>query len=226
MPDLWILAWAFGLGLMAAAPVVGPVNMIAIRRGLVMHWTRTMWVGIGSVAFETCEIALVMWGGSALLEYIDVDSIRHYVELPAAGIILLLGLFILRKAMVPSHRAKAAIRAERMRHWRTGVMGDFVTGAVLTFLNPATFFYWIGVGPTWLHKAGISAGSGGMWLGVAAASCGMALWFTFITVMVWLRPQKIGPTFFRLANGLCGGLLTIMGIVLGIIAIIKQTNIH
>ena len=65
-----------------------------------------------------------------------------------------------------------------------------------------------------------------MWLGVAAASCGMALWFALITAMVRIRPQKIGPTFFRLANGLCGGLLTIVGIVLGISAIVKQTNIH
>ncbi|MDY7009827.1 MAG: LysE family transporter [Planctomycetota bacterium] len=216
MPNIFVIVWAFGLGLMAAAPVIGPVNMIAIHRGLVMHWTRTMWVGIGSVAFETCEVALVMWGGSALLNYIDVDSIRHYVELPAAGIILLLGLFILRKAMAPSRRVKAAIRAERMRHWRTGFVGDFITGAVLTFVNPATFFYWIGVGPTWLHKADIAAGSGGMWFGVAAASCGMACWFAFITVMVWLRPQKIGPTFFRLANACCGGILTIMGIVLAV----------
>ena len=221
MPNILVIAWAFGLGLMAAAPVVGPVNMIAIRRGLVMHWTRTMWVGIGSISFETCEIALLMWGGSALLEYIDVDSIRHYVELPAAGIILMLGLFILRKAIVPSHRVKAAIRAERMRHWRTGVVGDFVTGAVLTFVNPATFFYWIGVGPTWVQKADVSPGSGGMWLGVAAASCGMVCWFTFITAMVRLRPQKIGPTFFRIANGLCGGLLTVMGIALAVIAIMR-----
>ncbi len=221
MPNIWFIVLAFGLGLMAAAPIVGPVNMIAIRRGLVMHWTRTMWVGIGSAAFETCEVALVMWGSSAILEHFDVNSLRHYVEIPAAAIITLLGLFILRKAIVPSHRVKAAIRAERMRHWRTGVGGDFVTGAILTFVNPATFFYWIGVGPTWLHKSGISAGSGGMWFGVAAVSCGMACWFAFITVMVWLRPQKIGPTFFRLANGLCGGLLTIMGIILGVKAIMQ-----
>ncbi len=177
MPDILVIASAFGLGLMAAAPIVGPVNMIAIRRGLVMHWTRTMWVGIGSVAFEACEVALVMWGSSAILDRVDpvnVNLIRHYVEIPAAGIIMLLGLFILRKAIIPSHRVKAAIRAERMRHWRTGVSGDFLTGAILTFVNPATFFYWIGVGPTWLHKSGISAGSGGMWFGVAAVSCGMA----------------------------------------------------
>lgn len=220
MPEILVLAWAFGLGLMAAAPVVGPVNMIAIRRGLVMHWTRTMWVGIGSVAFETCEVALVMWGGSTLMENINVDSLRHYVELPAACIILLLGLFIIRKAFVPSRRAKAAIRAERMRHWRTGVSGDFLTGAILTFINPATFLWWVGVGPAWLQGADVSAGSVGMWLGVAAVSCGMACWFAFITVLVRLRPQKIGPTFFRIANGLCGIAVTGMGIVLGIKAFI------
>ncbi len=220
MPSILVLAWAFGLGLMAAAPVVGPVNMIAIRRGLVMHWTRTMWVGIGSVAFETCEVVLVMWGGSTLLKYTDVDSIRQYVELPAACIILLLGLFILRKAVVPSRRVQAAIRAERMRHRRTGVGGDLLTGAILTFLNPATFLWWVGVGPAWLQGADVSAGSVGMWLGVAAVSCGMTCWFAFITVLVRLRPQKIGPTFFRIANGLCGVAVTVMGIALGVKALI------
>ena len=217
MPDFLVLLWAFGLGLMSAAPVIGPVNMIAIRRGLVLHWTRTMWVGIGSAVFETCEVALVMWGSGAILESsVDVNRIRHYVDLPAAAIILLLGLFILRKSMVSSRRVQAAIRAERMRHWRTGILGDIITGAILTFVNPATFFYWVGVGPAWLNKAGVTAGSGGMWVGIAAISLGMTCWFAFITMMVGFRPQKIGPRFFRLANIFCGGILTIMGIVLGI----------
>ncbi len=224
MPEIWILAWAFVLGLMAAAPVVGPVNMIAIRRGLVMHWTRTMWVGIGSVAFETFEVAAVMWGGGALMDYIDVDKIRLYVGLPAAGIIFLLGLLILRKAFVPSERIMVAIRAERLSHRRRGVVGDVFAGAGLTFLNPATFIWWIANAPAWLRTAEITPGSVPMWFGVAAASCGMACWFTFITVLVRLRPQKIGPRFFRVANGLCGLVVTIMGIVMAVSALAHNAN--
>ncbi|GAH83051.1 unnamed protein product, partial [marine sediment metagenome] len=119
MPSISILACAFGLGFIAAAPL-GPVNMVAIRRGLVVRWTRTIWVGFGSVAFETVEVALILWGGQRLIERIPVEFIQRYVSLPAAGIVLLVGLFLLRRAVVPPRRMLAAIRAERDTtppHW-------------------------------------------------------------------------------------------------------------
>jgi threonine/homoserine/homoserine lactone efflux protein len=54
-----VLSAAFLMGLAAAAPM-GPVNMLAIRRGLIGGWRHTL-AGIGSV---TGDLILSLWCSS------------------------------------------------------------------------------------------------------------------------------------------------------------------
>ena len=49
LSHIHVLAAAYFMGLAAAAPM-GPVNMLAIRRGMIGGWVRTLACGIGSVA--------------------------------------------------------------------------------------------------------------------------------------------------------------------------------
>ena len=225
MPDILVIGYAFGFGLLAASPI-GPVNMVAIRRGLIVHWLRTLWVGIGSVMFETCEVSLALWGGKELLDRysISITSIRRYIGFPGAIVIIIIGILVFRKAFVKQHRIHEEVNAEKERYRQKGPAGDLLTGAFLTAINPATFLYWVlGVGPVWLQMARIPPGGSGIWFGVAAASCGMACWFIFITLLVRLRPKRAGAAFFRLANGICGVLLMIVGIYLAISALVVKS---
>ena len=57
-----VLSAAYLMGLAAAAPM-GPVNMLAIRRGMIGGWRRTLACGIGSIAGDLVLFSLVLLGG-------------------------------------------------------------------------------------------------------------------------------------------------------------------
>jgi len=222
MLDLSCLAWAYGAGLASAAPI-GPVNAVGIRRGLILHWKHTVWVGAGSMLVEGGYVALALWGGSELIHRIPVESLRRWMALPAAAIIILVGLLILGKVAVDPQRVLARIRLERMRQKSATPLRDVAIGAALTAINPGTLLYWLlGAGPLWLQRADLPVGSAAVWYGLIAAVCGLGSWFAFITALVMLRPQKVGPGFFRVVNAISGLALTAMGLALAIAALVGR----
>ena len=66
VPYIHVLAAAYLMGFAAAAPM-GPVNMLAIRRGMIGGWRHTLACGIGSVAGDLILFSLVLLGGRYLL---------------------------------------------------------------------------------------------------------------------------------------------------------------
>jgi threonine/homoserine/homoserine lactone efflux protein len=60
--NIHILAAAFLTGLAAAAPI-GPVNMMAIRRGVVGGWRHTFACAIGSIFGDLALFSLALFGG-------------------------------------------------------------------------------------------------------------------------------------------------------------------
>ena len=74
---------------------MGPVNMVAIRRGLIGGWRRTAACAIGSIAGNLTLFSLALLGGHYLLS--DLSSPSHQTVLEAIGVILFLplGLYVL-----------------------------------------------------------------------------------------------------------------------------------
>lgn len=56
-----LLAATFLMGFVAAAPI-GPVNMMAIRRGVIGGWRHTLACGIGSVLGDLVLFSLALAG--------------------------------------------------------------------------------------------------------------------------------------------------------------------
>jgi len=57
-----VLSAAFLMGLASAAPM-GPVNMLAIRRGAIGGWRHTLACGIGSITGDLILFSLILFGG-------------------------------------------------------------------------------------------------------------------------------------------------------------------
>ena len=216
--SLYMLGWAFGAGILAAAPM-GPVNAVAIRRGLIHRWTHTMFVALGSVLVEGADIAIAFWGGRRVMALIPTESLHRWAGLPAAGVVITIGLVILRKAIVNPQRTLAAVRLERMRQKNASFIHDVLAGAALTAINPATLLYWLGVGTAWLEGNSLTEARMAVGYGVIAAIAGLVFWFTLITVLVLLRPQNVGPRFFRIVNIACGAALTLAGIIIAVVTL-------
>jgi L-lysine exporter family protein LysE/ArgO len=213
-----VLSAAFFMGLAAAAPM-GPVNMLAIRRGMIGGWRRTLACGIGSVAGDLTLFSLVLLGGHYLLSDLSNPTLR--TVLAAIGVIVLLplGIYFLVRAVKEPLRAHTRAR----KRWDKGtvpahLIADVAAGTALTIFNPLTLIYWIGVTSSWLPYAYSILGSEAPRWGILMVAAGLMTWFTTLIAVVRFIPNRIGPSFFRLVNAILGiillGFATFCAIVL------------
>ncbi len=210
-PYLYMLLWVYWLGFLAAAPI-GPVNMVAIHRGVLGKWTHTLACGLGSVMMDLMYFALILWGGQQL-SYLQNPHVQRIIAIAGAlvlaplGVLLLVKMFRMRlRDMVRSRRR---MRSRPPRHLWT----DVGTGIVLTVINPLTPGYWLLIGGQWISQAQIILGPGTMGVGLVGAAAGLTSWFLLLTFLVRFRPNRLGPAFFRTINGVCGVMLLIFALV-------------
>jgi len=91
VPYIDVLSAAFLMGLAAAAPM-GPVNMLAIRRGVIGGWRHTLACGAGSIAGDLILFSLVLLGGDYLL--LDLSNPMLRAVLAATGVTYIYFSFI------------------------------------------------------------------------------------------------------------------------------------
>jgi threonine/homoserine/homoserine lactone efflux protein len=196
-----VLSAAFLMGLAAAAPV-GPVNMMAIRRGVAGGWRHTLACGVGSICSDLVLFSLALLGGRYLLHWLSDPGLQ--TVLAAIGVVILfpVGIYFLVIAFREPHRVFKRAR----RRWGEGPIPihlayEAVQAGALTIFNPLAAFYWIGVTSSWLPYAYSVLGSNAPGLGCLMAGTGLATWFVVLVILVRLIPRRIGAVFFRLANG-------------------------
>jgi len=205
--DIHVLSAAYFMGLAAAAPM-GPVNMLAIRRGLIGGWRHTLACGVGSITGEIILFSLVLLGGRFLFSNISNPTLQ--TVLAAIGVIVLLplGIYFLIRAVKEPLRAYASAR----KNWDESTVPvhlatDVASCAALTMFNPLTIIYWVGVTANWLPLAHSVLGSKTHGWGIPMVAAGLMTWFSMLIVVVRFLPNRIGPTFFRLVNAVLGLIL-------------------
>lgn len=187
---------------------MGPVNMMAIRRGLVGGWQHTLACGIGSVTGELSLFCVVLLGGHYLFSDLSNPTVRTVLAAIALAILVPLGTYFLFRAIKEPLRAYACAR----QRWDEGTVPahlatDIASGAALTVLNPLTLIYWVGVTSNWLPLAHSILGHDAPRWGIAMVGAGLMSWFTMLIVVVRFVPERIGPSFFRLINAILGVIL-------------------
>jgi threonine/homoserine/homoserine lactone efflux protein len=216
--DIHVLSAAFFMGLAAAAPM-GPVNMLAIRRGMIGGWRRTLACGIGSVAGDLILFSLVLLGGHYLLSDLSNPTLQTVLEAIGVTVLLPLGIYFLVRAVKEPLRAHTRAR----KRWDKStvpahLVADVAAGTALTIFNPLTMIYWVGVTSNWLPFAYSIFGSKAPGWGILMVAAGLMTWFTTLIVVVRFIPHRIGPPFFRLVNAILGlillGFTTFCAIVL------------
>jgi threonine/homoserine/homoserine lactone efflux protein len=207
VPYIHVLSAAFLMGFASAAPM-GPVNMLAIRRGVIGGWPHTLACGIGSITGDLLLFSLVLLGGDYL--FADLSNPILQTALAAIGTIVLfpLGIYFLVRAVKEPLKACATAR----QHWDEGtvtghLIAEVADAAALTIFNPLTIAYWVGVTANWLPFAHLVLGYSAPGFGIVMVTAGLLTWFTALTVIVRFIPHRIGPNFFRLVNAILGLIL-------------------
>jgi L-lysine exporter family protein LysE/ArgO len=213
-----VLSAAFLMGLAAAAPM-GPVNMLAIRCGVIGGWRHTLACGIGSITGDLTLVSLILFGGDYLFPDLSNPTLQTVLAAIGAIVLLPLGIYFLVRAVKEPLRVYASAR----QHWDEGTVPGHLVAAVanaaaLTIFNPFTIVYWVGVTSNWLAFAHAVLGNSTPGLGILMVASGLMTWFTALTVIVRFIPHRIGPNFFRLVNAIFGlillGFATFCAIVL------------
>ena len=219
-----VLSAAFLMGLAAAAPM-GPVNMLAIRRGVIGGWRHTLACGIGSVTCELLLFSLVLFGGHYLFSDLSNPALQTLLAAIGAIVLLPLGIYFLVRAVKEPLRAYASAR----HHWDEGtvpghLIAEVADAAALTIFNPLTIAYWVGVTSNWLPIAHSVLGYRAPGLGILMATAGLATWFAALTVVVRFIPQRIGPNFFRFVNAILG--LILLGFATFCVIVLSRHLLH
>ncbi|MGB8259161.1 MAG: LysE family transporter [Terracidiphilus sp.] len=196
-----VLAGAFLMGLAAAAPI-GPVNMMAIRRGVAGGWRHTLACGAGAAFSDLALFSLALLGGRYLLP--DLASPRLRGLLAAIGAVLLApaGIYFLLLTFRDPLRAFHSAR----QRWGSGPVPahlavEALQAAAITLLNPFTMVYWAGVTSSWLLLARPVLGASAPGWGTLITGSGLMTWFGGLILLVRFIPRHISALFFRLANG-------------------------
>jgi L-lysine exporter family protein LysE/ArgO len=210
--NIHVLASAFLMGLAAAAPI-GPVNMMAIRRGVAGGWRHTLACAIGSVFGDLALFSLALFGGRYFLS--DLSNPRVQTVLLAAGALVLLPVGIYFLALAARHPRRAFSSARR--RWSQGsvparFIGEAARAAALTLFNPLTMLYWVAVTSSWLPFAYSGFGNRAPEWGTLLVGLGLAAWFTVLIVFVRFIPHRTGAIFFRVANIILGIVLLCFGL--------------
>ena len=213
-----VLSAAFLMGLAAAAPM-GPVNMLAIRRGMIGGWRHTLACGAGSVTGDLILFSLVLLGGHYIFSDLSNPTLQTILATIGVIVLLPLGIYFLVRAVKEPLRAYASARQPRDEGTVPAhLFVEVADGFALTIFNPLTILYWVGVSSNWLPFAHSVLGYSAPGWGILMAAAGLFTWFTALIIFVRFIPHRIGPIFFRLINAILGlmllGFATFCAIVL------------
>jgi L-lysine exporter family protein LysE/ArgO len=198
--SIHVLAAAFLMGLAAATPI-GPVNMMAIRRGVAGGWRHTLACAFGSVFGDLVLFSLALAGGSYFLPRLSDPKVHTIVETVGVAVLLPVGTSFLALAVRDPRRAYR--RAHRL--WGNGqlsslLIGEAAESAALTVFNPLSMLYWAAVTSSWLPFAFPVLGAHAAGWGVLMSGMGLATWFTALILFVRFVPHRANASLFRVAN--------------------------
>jgi len=199
-----VLAAAFLMGLAAAAPL-GPVNMMAVRRGVVGGWRHTLACALGSVFGDLILFSLALAGASRLLPRLANAKAHAVLEAVGAAILIPYGIYFL--ALSLSHTRRAYRKARRL--WSYGplsslLIGEAAKSAALTAFNPFSMVYWAAVTSSWMPFAHSVLGVKAARWGLLPAGAGLMAWFSALILFVRFVPQDAHANLFRAANAILG----------------------
>jgi threonine/homoserine/homoserine lactone efflux protein len=216
-PYIRALATAFLMGLTAAAPM-GPVNMMAIRRGVAEGWRHTAACAIGAIFADLALSSRAIFGGRYFLPSLSDPKVNTVLETVGAVILPLVGIYFLWLAVKYPRRAFRSAQ----RRWKQGpiqarLIEEAAKAAALTFFNPLTMLYWVAVTSSWLPFANSAMGNSAPGWGILLVGLGLTSWFTALIVFVSFIPHRIDAIFFRVANVVLGFVLLGFGMYCAVV---------
>jgi threonine/homoserine/homoserine lactone efflux protein len=182
------------LGLGAAAPI-GPVNVEIARRCLRGGFGAGFLLGCGAVTIDMAYLVLASLG---VRLFLDWPKVMLFVGLAGALLLVYLGVSCLLTARQSMRMEIVASDGDRPTR-------NYVTGLLMTALNPMTLAFWFGV------MAGQTAESRGRDVPIVCSGVGIGAvsWVCFFASLMSVA-GRISKKVVMLSANIAGG-LTLLG---------------
>jgi len=198
------------LGLGAAVPI-GPVNVEIARRTLAGGFRAGFALGCGAVTVDVTYAGLTGFGLARLL---DIPGVKLPLQIAGTGLLTYLAI----SCMVAAFSSRR--HADDQGTANVSVRRGYLTGLLMTLLNPMTLAFWLVAVPA----AGARAQADSLWLVCAGVFLGTISWVVgFAGMISGLR--RFQQRWWMMAADLAGGCILLLFAILGGIAAMHELAI-
>jgi len=193
----------YALALVVLTITPGPVWVATIARalagGFAQAWPLTLGVALGDVAWSVLAVLGVGWVAASF------DGVMDVFRLVAAGLFIVLGVVVLRRAGAPVGRDS--------RLTRPGLWAGFAAGLVVILSNPKAVLFYMGFLPGFFDLSRIGAVDV---VAIATVSFAVPMLGNLGLALAvgQARGWMTGPRAVRRMNLTAGALLVCVGLVI------------
>jgi threonine/homoserine/homoserine lactone efflux protein len=190
----------FVTGFVASIPL-GPSGLESVSRSITKGFREGFKVSLGAVSADITYIIIINLG---LFTILTSNPRFHSLFWIVSGIVLILSNKVLFKSNKPDFKLEKSL----YRHASNG----FLTGFLITFLNPTTPSLWIALSGTifnvWRHHGRIF-----FIFSISSMIIGSITWFCFLNVLVSKGFKKFKPNFADNTTKILDYFLFALGII-------------
>jgi len=175
------LVWGF-----CTAALIGPVNFLAVRRGILRGFQSLLFVGAGA-ALVDAVCAYLVFTGLIQMGYYGIWKIVLW------GVAIILILFIVYAMVMDISDNPEMSRSGRVKDQLRFFDHPFILGFLLAASNPFTLIYWIGVVSTLKLSASIDFTGRAATSFFSAVLVGEMVWFFLLGIGVHHSRNLFNP---------------------------------
>ncbi|MDR3597145.1 LysE family transporter [Clostridium sp.] len=190
----------FSTGFIASIPL-GPSGLESVSRSISKGFKEGFKVSLGAVSADIAYIIIINLG---LFTILTRNPKFHSLFWLVSGIVLILSNRISFKSKNLDFELEKSV-------YKSNSNG-FLTGFLITFLNPTTPSLWIALSGTifnvWRHRGGIF-----FIFSISSMIIGSITWFCFLNILVSKGFKKFNPNFTNNTSKFMNYLLFTLGVI-------------
>lgn len=195
------------LGISLAAPV-GPVNVEVIKRGLKHGFLPAFLLSLGAAAADTTYLLLIYFG---LSNFINIPVVKAIIWFFGAIVLLYLGYLSVKEYSDKINLKKSNPKASR---------NSFVAGYLITFSNPMTIVWWLGVFGAMVGSSIQNGSKTTALLSSLTIIIGVMLWFFSLSLLLHFGKRFVNEKTMKYVSLIAGIILFGFGLYFGYNAIL------
>jgi L-lysine exporter family protein LysE/ArgO len=194
------------LGLSLAAPI-GPLNAAQIDKGIRFGFLHAWILGLGSMAADAVFMLLIYFGSA---HFLQTEFMKTFLWL--------FGSFVLIYTGIESFKKADQIKAQKEQR-KEALAKTFTQGFFMTFSNPVSILFWLGIYGSVLATTAQSHGTQDLLIYSCGIFLGLLIWDVSMAALASSFQKFASGAFLTFVSRAAGMCLIVFGLYFGIQAV-------